>query len=84
LQVFLFYEQPFWEQAGTAWINRMPQQGAPGGGRWQEWFSASKSLPQLPAVVAFNCGTPAGEAEQNSDEQLTKEVCYYNNVIMLS
>jgi hypothetical protein len=74
MQVFLFYEQPFWEQANTAWINRMPQQGAPGGGRWQEWFSASKSQPHLPLLVAFNCGSPAWQAELDSNEQLTEQV----------
>lgn len=56
----------------------MPQQGVPGGGRWQEWFSASKSLPQLPALVAFNCGSPAWQAERDSNEQLTQQVrCLY-------
>jgi hypothetical protein len=52
----------------------MPQHGAPGGGRWQEWFSACKWLPQLPVLVAFNCGSPAWQAEQDSDEQLTEQV----------
>jgi len=63
------YDQPFW--AATPWLNRLP--GAPYNGRWMEMFNLGLFVPQLPALVAFNAAGAAWSAEQDSDEELTRQ-----------
>lgn len=71
----LLYEgPPFWDD--TPWINRMPNGGVHAG-RWQEWFNASRYLcdgANESMLVAFSAGSAAWSAEQDSNEELTRQV----------